>query len=356
MLLQVNRIALAVIALGLAGAAVAQRVTPPPRGSAVARGSAIVTPAESIEVKFTQRTGRSGALVGEGALNTEVKGVPLLSGFRLSFNNGDHKVRRLGVENQGQVHITKFADNNLDDPFAATVVVWDAEGPAVKTAKFETRDAYGAPDYLCYGFDAACRFSFQPSIVSDEAARQMTPLLSDASLVPIISGFNFERQDTDANVRDVGVRFGCDTGGCNSQIGLVDSAGYDGRYIAEGKALSARNVMARVSYALVPRRNIQTCQTLSGGRKPNTPDPAIRQPVRGDPRSQTDFRAERVPLPFTNAKIVLQSFSFSFLNGDHHLQDIGVEYEPSGALYLTFGDGTRDDPYSWTIGYCVLKG
>jgi len=356
MFLQVIRSAAVWVVLAGSGALFAQSQTPVRKLDAVVRGVANVTPAQSQKVVLEQRTVQVSNLVGEGAIRSEIRGVPLLVGFRLAFGNGDHKVRRLGIAPEGQVYVATFSDQQPDDPFSSVISYWDAQGETLGSVNFVSKDSYGAPDYLCYGFDPACTFEMPGTVRSDEDLAGMDALHRDAALMPVLSGFVFERQDIDANIMEIGADYGCLRAPCLARLGMTDAAGFDARNLGEGKSLQARNVLVRATYALIPRRLVQTCQTLSGGRRPDAPDPAIRRmAIRDDPRALQDFRAERVPIAFRNAKVVIQGFRFKFLNGDHHLQDIGVEYHPSGAFYLTFGDGTRDDPYSWTLSYCVLR-
>ena len=66
---------------------------------------------------------------GDVATNGSLDGVPLLSGFRTRFMNGDHKLAHVGVlaASSTSAKVT-FSDQNGDDPFRATRDVVGPQG------------------------------------------------------------------------------------------------------------------------------------------------------------------------------------------------------------------------------------
>jgi hypothetical protein len=67
---------------------------------------------------------RGSAIGGERVpLRTPSRTDLLLTGWAFNFNNGDHEIREIGVDRQGDDFVVLYADKNADDPFD-----WRVEG------------------------------------------------------------------------------------------------------------------------------------------------------------------------------------------------------------------------------------
>ena len=51
---------------------------------------------------------------------------------------------------------------------------------------------------------------------------------------------------------------------------------------------------------------------------------------------------------------LLQSFDFRFLNGDHHLQRIGIDLT-GGRVFVRFRDQDANDPFEWSVKFSTLR-
>jgi hypothetical protein len=92
----------------------------------------VVIPRTSL-MNFSTKTERGSA---EGGQRIPIR-VPqgshiFLTGWLFDFQNGDHNIRELGVDVQGNDLVVFFADRNADDPFDWRVD-WAAVGPQLET-------------------------------------------------------------------------------------------------------------------------------------------------------------------------------------------------------------------------------
>ena len=286
--------------------------------------------------------------IGRAAPQPALDPVYALRGFNLRFQNGDHKLRRIGVLGDGRFVNFALADSNGDDPFTA-----NAEFINLSQGRMGEVAAMGSGK-----FDIPL-----PPIPEGH--------------VPVLAGFEFRRADgTDANVRNIGVWL--DPTNAVARVSLIDDNGLDlrgleatlGAFIA-GIALPGvsdwaapiamgsspvigqflgdrvlkatygkqRGYQVRVLYALIPRLTIAREGALAGTDR------------TADNPSGLD-RAPRVDL--------LQGFEFTFMNSDHHLLGLAVngrrrnedEKAHPGVL---FRDNNRDDPVQWQYTYVTLR-
>jgi hypothetical protein len=134
----------------------------------------------------------------------------------------------------------------------------------------------------------------------------------------VLTGFGFRRDRGDRHVLQVKVRQAAHNGYID--VKLVDNSG-TGTYFAH------------VTYAVIPRARLEPylVQARSGG------------PARGE------ASVARSP-----GQALLQSFDLRFLNGDHHLQRIGVDLT-GDRLLVRFRDQNGDDPFEWHVEYSILR-
>lgn len=315
--------------------------------------------------------------IGRASPQPALAPVHALRGFKLQFQNGDHKLRRLGVLAEDRFVNFALADSNGDDPFLAHAELINlsagqmAEVAGIGGGKFEIPLPAGP-----------------------------------AGHVPVLAGFEFRRNDgSDANVRNIGVWL--DAGRGVARVSLIDDQGLDLRgltlaigasiggaalpgivdWAAPIASLSApitggiiynkaieniyegkRGYQVRVRYAWIPRAAVQTFGALAGS------DRDMLEPSQWQ-------RASRVDL--------LQGFEFTFMNSDHHLLGIAVndlwpaaartdsattlpgmrpatpqpglpqtrtQGTPPVAKGVTFQDNNKDDPVQWSYTYVTLRG
>lgn len=266
-----------------------------------------------------------------------------LSGFAVSFKNGDHKLNSIGVQAgqvDGMVKFT-FRDQNTDDPFNAESFWYQSPG-------FSTGSVAGV---------GSGEFNL--------------PIATRAGYTPVLAGFQFKRADGhDANLRTIAIRLTPDRK--HFRVMLLDNQGLDfrgletavaagfsmlgvdplmatGVVVGPGAILTTRvadidpktklrQYAVEVQYSLVPDIQIAAAGKLSGstsayesGRKPNSGE-----------------------------KIALQGFLFHFQDSDHHILQIGIEPERINAsgrnnpVFFCDGDCVRKK-IQWQSDYVVLK-
>lgn len=274
---------------------------------------------------------------GNGANQPALPQVAALNGFLLSFNNGDHKLRHIGVLADGRFTRFAYADRNGDDPFRARAG-WTTF----------TRGIAG-----------------EVSAVGGGKFRIELPTPRPEGHVLVLRGFEFRRADgTDANLRNISVKL---DGALNiAEVSLTDDQGLDfrglertlGAAVASAAAgvplpglvelahadlarVAARSIpqmvgryrayRVTVQYAWIPRALVQQEGTLAGGTG--------------------DLGAITPPTPVH----ALQGFEFTFDNSDHHLLTLAVNADERGKRVFAFQDNNRDDPLRWTVTYLTLK-
>lgn len=297
-------------------------------GASVAGGS---SPSSAYDaLSFVGSNAKAAKVRGETTKTAGLRGSPLLSSFYFGFHGGDHKIHSVGVEPVGgSVHFT-YRDGNGDDDFTARATYYSTTGATLTTKPLISRDEFGAPAYQCDNLQS-CVWTLKKS---DGVPKKF---------VPIMSGFAFERKATDANFGKLkaGWYQSQAKGNGRYEAAMTEESGFDWRHGASRIARDARDPRFRGSVVLVPAEKVEKCATVyetwngkKGASRPGKYDTKTLEPGK---------------------KFVLQAVSFSFLDGDHHLQHLGVEYRANGQLRVHFKDDNRDDPYNWSVTYCYLR-
>lgn len=271
---------------------------------------------------------------GNTAVNPALPAAFALNGFSLKFDNGDHKLRRIGVLGHGRFTELALADSNGDDPFTAS-------------ANYTIFTGNGAGQIV------------SGQVVAEGGGKFEIPLRghapADSTLV--LSGFAFQREDgSDANLRNIGVWL--DSERKVARVSLMDDQGVDfrgfestiGAAFLNGVLPGAFEVMLATN---VPRavRGIRS----AGKYRPYRvtvqyawiPNAIVAQESA---MSGTDRQRRQRPPSRIDA---LQGFEVMFTNSDHHLLGLGVN--PSGNGGVLFQDNNTDDPMQWTLAYVTLK-
>ena len=276
------------------------------------------------------------------AASSSLGGVSALAGFRFRFNNGDHKLRRIGVLPKDRYASFSLADSNGDDPFSA-VASW----AVISAGRSGSVSASGGGQ-------------FEIPLPGGKVAGHKL----------VLSGFEFRRKDgTDANVRSIGVWLDSDR--AVARVMLMDDQGPDFRGFEKtiGAALLGvpagelklttdsmvtamgqvnragggryRPFAVQVQYAWIPDSAVSGVDVFTGTGR--TPASGKAFPSNG----------------------VLQGFEFYFTSSDHHLLDVGVMgplmrpapgalQNPPGEV-VAFQDNNRDDSMRWAAELATLK-
>lgn len=337
---RLGRLAFALIAMSALTATAAAQVQvtkPGQRATPVVRPGVVVTPPAARQPLSRHRADVRGLRDhGQAALDDSLPAGWALSGFHLAFENGDHKLRRVGVVPEGRFVRMALADQNGDDPFRASASFVGLPGVQVQQVvaegggKFEIRLPGRAP--------------------------------ADSTLV--LSGFEFRRTDgSDANLRNIGVWA---VPARNSLIvSLTDDQGMDFRGLEATLGAAAVNVLMPlpgVMETVVPIASTMALQraTSAGIRKMSGKYRGYRVSVQyawipnalveRDGALAGGDRRHRAPPSRIDA---LQGFEFTFNNGDHHLLALGVNGRGNGDI--VFQDNNTDDPIQWSVAYLTLK-
>ncbi len=269
-------------------------------------------------------------IAATGAFN----GVPALGGFRVHFENGDHKLRRVGVAPKGALAQFSFSDQNGDDPYAATAT-WALLGAGTSGV-----------------VHASGSGRFEIPLGSVKAGHTL-----------VLSGFEFQRKGgTDANVRTIGIWL--DSQKATARVSLIDDQGADFRGFERTLG------MAFLS-SLVPLGDLAAQTSTMSGAMHRLQDGALRPYavsvyyawIPNELVEGTDSFTGTSRMPSSGRQFpgngVIQGFEFYFGNSDHHLLDFGVlgklmnppppaMQTPSGEA-VAFQDNNRDDPLTWAV-------
>lgn len=340
------------VGLSASSTALAQtRITPPPQDRAgepaTAKSKLQLPPSDALRTpaRILVPQPAAGALQlhrggnrglrdsGRAALDQPLAGGWALNGFDLRFDNGDHKLRRIGVLGEERFAQLILGDRNGDDPFSGTARLLALPGVRVEQV---TADGGGKFEIPLPGRARA-----------------------DSTLV--LSGFEFRRTDgTDANLRNIGIWLVPERNVI--QVSLTDDQGMDFRgleatlgaalastvvplpgllessTVVAGTGAVARGINAKagpyrgyrvqVQYAWIPNAWIERKGALAGSHEQR----------RQRPPSRID---------------ALQGFEFTFTNSDHHLLGLGVNGSGGGDVF--FQDNNTDDPLQWSVAYLTLK-
>ena len=300
---------------------------------------------------ITKRVARTGEVVANGQADLRPApplGASVLESFSLAFRNGDHKVRRLGVLDDGRFARFAFADQDSNDPFEGEGAWWSVpdavEGEVSGTAR-------------------------------RRAVVDLPPGPPNHTLV--LRGFQVSRSDgTDANVRALGISLdgdartatvvfsddeGTDWRGFEATAGLATVFAFFAHDPNTALHLSGADALIRlngglahrpghsegrpfaftVQYAWIPSRLVVAERAMAGTQ-------------RRDGRHTTERPA---------SPLALQDFLFTFGNSDHHLERTAVDLantgsdtrQPNWPTPVFFKDANWDDPMNWAVEYVTLR-
>lgn len=238
-------------------------------------------------------------VAAEGSQGYRLPGVvPALRGFDVGYTRSDHQVKHLlmGPVTSAPLDSGDFVislqDHDGHDAVSGSVKLTDVRRLG-RHLEVTRRDC-----------PRECRLRI-PHLIGPEAF--------------VLTGFAFALSPgTDRSVLQVKVRQAAHNGYID--VAFVDNSG-TGPYFAQ------------VTYAVIPR--------------------AALGPYLVQARSAAPARGEAVVSRRPGVALI-QSFDLRFLNGDHHLQRIGVDLSGDGML-VRFRDQDGNDPFEWYVEYSILR-
>lgn len=237
----------------------------------------------------------TGTLRGRGAASkttARTSNPGALAGFRLEFIDGDHKVKNLGVTHSHRNVRAAMADNDGNDRFSGRA--W-YRSIGMRTHQTEANCAKGR-----------CTIRIQRPRHGEEF---------------VLRGFMFERIGGDQNIEEIAVEPRPERGDVVIKF-------------ADRKTRSDRDVRVKLEYGYIPGSAVSGSFLQRHSRRRGEQKLELNRRVRG--------------------AAVLQSFSFRFTNGDHHLKQFAIE-QYDRQFQLMFNDNNTDDGYDAQIRYAVLR-
>ena len=260
-----------------------------------------------------------------------------LAAFRLRFENGDHKVKRISLLRFAGTVQAALNDNDGNDPFSASGRYLEFNQGRVQT------------------------------ITADCRGECSIPLALERDKVALLAGFSFERPRGDYNVRDVSVRLVPELG--FAEVTFVDDQGRDLRVgsgsLSPTRARDARDYNVVLQYVVVDRSMVKAFHRATGDRtRVKGPfagvdvRPAPQSPSGGGLQMQQPVMALQTKAGWSSPRAgvphcALVHFKLRFGNRDHHLLDLGVNLDRIDEVFL-FQDNNRDDPVEWTVDCAEL--
>ena len=281
--------------------------------------------------------------------------APLLSGFRLSFENGDHRVRRIAIVPNDRTMTASLSDGNGDDPFEAGA-------------------AWHVPSHGAIGGSVT---QGGGGVFDIDIPR------GPAGSVLVLSGFDFKRADnSDANIRSFAVKL--DSASSKARVTLLDDQGMDFTALAGAVATSfGFNTIGGPLGAMAAGASSFGAYggfAPGGTRRDNpfrrytatvhyawVPSNAVGQEV--SVTGSGIFAAQSSGTFPGDPDHVLTGFSFHFQNSDHFLMTVGmhlngISQDMVGAGFarirsplsyvVSWQDNNRDDPIQWSADYRKL--
>lgn len=274
--------------------------------------------------------------------------VSALSSFNLDFWYSDHKIRHIAVMRDDRFARFAFSDQNGDDQFDSSALWHDA--------------SQGIAGEISGAGIGRMQVDIDPG---------------PEGYTLVMTGFEFRRKDeTDANVRTLGVSLDGEEN--TISVTLLDDMGPDFRnfettlgvaalmtltpFAAAGHIGTMYDAVARlnggtleaggsygrpyafsVQYAWIPNWAVEDHEGARSGNQYREVEYIDNQPVSG----------YRPPA----GRVALQSFFFTFMNSDHHLQRVKIDLKDRDGEWTgtRFGDSDRGDPMQWTVEYVTLK-
>lgn len=244
--------------------------------------------------------------------------------FDLKFQNGDHKIRSLGLMNNGPSITTTFKDNDGDDPYTVSAGFISIDS-FLKQPRFQSVTAE--------------RCEVQCTIRIDGMGKDETALLA---------GFEFNRIAQDDNVRALSVEVLPDRSVVNvvffddrgpNFAGFMPVPIYDAVRIVDGVKEHKRSFNVKVQVLIVPKKIVQGVTRIMGASQESTDlpeDSALLDYLDDYPRHYA-----------------LMGFGLSFKNSDHFIGQLAVN--PLETPPVKFQDGDTDDPIAWFYDLAVFE-
>lgn len=235
-----------------------------------------------------------------------------LTDFSFSFENGDHRLRSVGVWPVGEKVHSSFADANGDDPYQV-VARWSS----MPSYWLDTSEKKVAKHTSCKG---ACSFPLDPG--PWEHAKVL------------LQGFHFTRPTGDLKVHKLSLFASDARAGRGKEFHtafMAEMESYDERNSVERARLKESPYSVEVTYVTVdPRR-------CKGGTVKGT-----------KAKGQSTLKLETEP-----GRKAIMAFSFEFLDGGHHLKSWGVQ-TLDRHIVVTMNDNNLDDEVEAHVNYCVI--
>jgi len=279
------------------------------------------------------------------ATNCPLSQAPALGDFRLWYNNGDHKVRTIGILHEQGSLLAKYSDQNGDDPFhveANFINVPGATGGTISAAGSGTFNIQ-LPTKPANTTLVISGFLFERLSGTDNNIRTMSIKMDQENSLAQVSFIDDQREDyrsVDANAIVSGsllvVPFGTIISTALSLEQIAKAA------INEGKN-TARPYAITLQYAFIPNSRVFKNGSLSGTS-------------RGKGLSQGQ-------LP-TWTTLAYRAFVLRFNNSDHHILGVGIHLNGMATFpgqrgfesdAITWQDNNTDDPIQWLVDYSELK-
>jgi hypothetical protein len=256
-----------------------------------------------------------------------------LAAFRLRFENGDHKVKRVSLLRFGGSVQAGLNDNDGNDPFGASARYLELGAGRVHTATAECRG-------IC-----------------------TIPISAGREKIALLAGFSFERPRGDNNIRQISVQLLSERG--IAEVSFIDDQGRDLRIgsgsLSPTRARDARDYQVTLQYVVVDRSAVKSMRRVSGDRinrkgpyaggrpGPAALDPTAQALANRLGIAKAGWSSARSGVPH----YALQGFEFRFDNRDHHLLEIGINLDRADEV-IAFQDNNRDDPIYWSVDYAEL--
>jgi hypothetical protein len=298
--------------------ATAQPVLMPIRPSAMDPDAAAklrITPT-SAESRAVTRGQTGSAPV---AASTPLTGAAALSQFRLSFENGDHPLRRFGVakRSDGTADLI-LSDSNGDDPYNA-YATWQII-PGGIGGEVTTQITSGG--------------IFQMPVPPGPVGHRLVLggfMISNGGFTSIVESGDTQIESLSINAHD-----GFPLPSTNPQSSISGSIRTNG---------GSRPIRVTVQYVWIPSSFI----TMASSARNDSPS-------MGRPSGAVRLLSvARGQVPETD-KYVIKSFAFEYLNGTHNLLSLGVHL--NGATIsgrnndaVSFQDNNVDDPIQWNVAF-----
>ncbi|GEC77277.1 hypothetical protein [Flavobacterium aquatile] len=313
-----------------------------PKTSTIAKNSKLTSTFTKKEITTSRASGTSNEYLVT-ASDIKISSAPALSDFRLWYNNGDHKVRTIGIlHDQGSMN-AKYSDQNGDDPFrveAKWLNIPDATGGTITAAGSGT-------------------FNIQLPA-------------KPANTTLVISGFSFERlAGTDNNIRTMSIKM--DQDNALAQVSFIDDQREDYRSVVDPVATG---ILAIAPFGTI----IETGLTIDGILKGMSNDKSTARPyvatiqyayipnsriiangsVSGTSRSKSAMQGQ-IPNWY---QLAYRGFTLRFNNSDHHLLGMGIHLNGINTFPgqrgthdapITWQDNNMDDRIQWLVDYSSIK-